>query len=198
MTIPRTSWSMSREVRLAVILVPGDVASEERSIPAFWPNVTGPILFAHSPFADHLRASGRRPFDVVPRTGLVSSPVDQLLGHAPAHQDGDVVPQVYLRIRVPLVDRQLLRNAERHPARMMLTFVDRVRARSERGDDRVPRLVVRSGCFFLVADDHGAPLAPHHHLVLRHLEAIHRDRGEVDPRRVDRRLVGKVREGRRR
>jgi hypothetical protein len=93
---------------------------------------------------------------------------------------------------VPVVERDLLRQAERHAARDDRHLVDRVGVRDELRDERVPGLVVGRVPPLLEADDHGAPLGAHHHLVLGDLEVAHRDPVLVLPRGEERGLVHEV------
>ena len=56
-----------------------------------------------------------------------------LLGDAAAEQDRDLIVQVVARVVVLLVDRQLLREAERHAARDDRDLVDRIGVRQQHG-----------------------------------------------------------------
>ena len=95
-------------------------------------------------------------------------------------------------VRVPVVERQLLREAERHAARDDRDLVDGVGAGEELRDQRVAGLVVGGVPLLLEADDHAAALGAHHHLVLRDLEVEHLDLLVVVARGEQRRLVHEV------
>ena len=69
----------------------------------------------------------------------------------------DLVHQVVARVVVLLVDRQLLREAERHAARDDRDLVDRIGVRQQHGQQRVAGLVDGGDLLLVVGDDHRAP-----------------------------------------
>ena len=66
-------------------------------------------------------------------------PMRDLLGDAAAEQDRDLILEVLARVVVLLVDRQLHRQAERHPARDDRHLVNRIGVRQHHGEQRVTR-----------------------------------------------------------
>ena len=129
---------------------------------------------AHAPFADHLAGEIGRLFDVVPGAGRHVAE-EPLFGDAAAHHDGDRRLEVFLRVRVLVLDRELHRHAQRAAARDDRDLVDRVGVREHRGDEGVAALVVRRVLLLLFGHDHRLALGTHHHLVLRVLEVDHLD-----------------------
>src|SRR5581483_1735499 len=150
-----------------------------------------PELVAHAPLADHLAGELARALEVVAGAGRHVAE-DELLGGAAAEEDREVVLELLAAGGVAVVDRDLLREPERHAARDDRDLVDRVGARDELRDQRVTGLVVGRVPLLLLADDHRSALGAHHDLVLRELEVemVHlvlvRTRGE------ERRLVHEV------
>src|SRR6266849_8481566 len=175
---------------LGVIDLLREVAAEEDLL---FPLAEGhrPELVAHAPLADHLARQLRRAFDVVARPGGHAAQ-RQLLRRAPAEEDGQLAQEVLLRVGVPVVERDLLRQPERHATGDDGHLVHRVGARHELGDQGVAGLVVGRDAPLLQADDHGAPLGAHHHLVLGDLEVRHRDPFLVLARGEEGRLVDEV------
>src|SRR5215470_12177002 len=129
-------------------------------------------LLAHAPLAHHLPRQLGGALEVVTRAGGHVAE-HELLGGAATEQDGEVHQEEVLRVRVAVVERDLLRQAEGHAARDDRHLVHRVGAGKELRHQRVSRLVVGGIPPLLEADDHRLPLRPHHHLVLRHLEVGH-------------------------
>src|SRR2546425_9013306 len=89
-----------------------------------------PELVGHAPFAHHLAGHLRRLLEVVARARRLLVQHD-LLGGAAAEQDGDAVGQVLPRVVVLVVQRELLGEAQRAPARDDGDLVDGVGARQE-------------------------------------------------------------------
>src|SRR5262249_7140519 len=131
-------------------------------------------LLAHAPLAHHLPRQLGGALKVVARAGGHVAE-HELLGGTAAEQDGEVHQEEVLRVRVTVVERDLLGQAEGHAARDDRHLVHRIGAGEELCHQRVSRLVVGGVPPLLEADDHRLPLRPHHHLVLRHLEVGHVD-----------------------
>src|SRR5713226_1985469 len=174
----------------AVVLGPSHLAPEEDVLLVLAEGERAELV-GHAPLADHLARHLGRLLEVVAGTrGLLLE--NDLLGAAPAQQDGDPVDQVLPRVVVLVVERQLLGEPERAAARDDRHLVHGVGARQEVGDERVARLVVGDNALLGVRDDHRAPLHTHQDLVLGVLEVGHLDDLLVLPRREERRLVDEV------
>ncbi len=89
---------------------------------------------------------------------------------------------------------KLHRDAQRHAARNDRDFVQRIGARSHRGDQSVAGLVVRRVALFLVGQNHGPALDAHEHFVLGHFEIRHGDELAILARRPQRGFVHQIRE----
>src|SRR5213080_2543391 len=176
--------------RLRVVDALGEVAAEEDLL-LLLAEGDGPELLAHAPLADHLVRELGGALEVVARAGGHVAE-HQLLGGAAAEEDGEVVDEERLGVRVPIVERDLLGQAERHAARDDRHLVHGIGSREELRDERVARLVVGRVPALLEADDHRPPLRAHHHLVLGELEVAHLDPLLVLAGRQERRLVHQV------
>src|SRR5262245_42976324 len=176
----------------AVILVLGDLAAQEDLL-FLLAEGERTHRVAHAPLADHLARHLGRALEVVAGAGREAVHRD-LFGNAAAEEDRDLIVQVVARVIVLLVDRQLLRETERHAARDDRDLVDRIREWQEHREQGVARLVNRGDTLLGVADDHRAALGSHQHLVLRELEVVHPHDLLVVARRVERRFVDEVRE----
>ena len=110
----------------------------------------------------------------------------------PPQQDRDLILQILARVVVLLVDRQLLRQPERHAARDDRDLVDRIGVRQLHGEQRVPGFVDRRDPLLVLADDHRAALGAHQHLVFRKLEVEHANDLLVVARGVQRRFVHQI------
>ena len=176
---------------LAVVRVLRDLAAEEDLL-FLLAEGQRPDRVAHAPLADHLARQLGGALDVVAGAGghaarsMISSAM------RPPSRMAMLLVQVVARVVVLLVDRQLLRHAERHAARDDRDLVDRIGVRQQHGDQRVAGLVDRGDPLLLVADDHRAALGAHQHLVLGELEVVHADDLLVVARGVERRLVDQV------
>src|SRR5262245_57242397 len=148
-------------------------------------------LVAHAPLAHHLARQLGGALDVVARAGAELRQ-DQLLRRPPAEHDGEAGEHPVLGDAMAVVDRHLLRQAERHAARDDRDLVHGVGTREQLGDQRMARLVVGGRAPLLEADDHRAALGTHQDLVLRDLELGHADPLLVLPRGEKRRLVDQV------
>src|SRR6266536_2521893 len=145
----------------------------------------------HAPLADHRAREVGRDLDVVARAGglLVE---DDLLRDPAAHQDRDLVERELLVDVEPVLLRELLREAQRAAAGDDGDLVHGVGAMEELNDERVAGLVDGRGALLLLADDDGAPLRAHQHLVLRELEVVQLEPVLVAPRGVEGRFVDEV------
>ena len=123
---------------------------------------------------------------------VLSCDEDELLGGTPAEHDGEAREHPVLGDAVPIVDRDLLGEAERHAARDDGHLVHGIGAGEQLRHQRVAGLVVGRGAPLLEADDHGAPLRTHQDLVLGDLEMRHGDPVAVLPRGQERGLVHQV------
>src|SRR5436309_3272184 len=148
-------------------------------------------LVAHTPLAHHLARQLGGALDVVARPGGHAAE-GQLLRRPPAEEDGELAEEMVLRVGVPVVERDLLRQAECHAARDDGHLVHRIGARHELRDQGVAGLVVGGDAPLLEADDHGAPLGTHHDFVLGDLEVVHGDPVLVLARGEERRLVDQI------
>ena len=92
-----------------------------------------------------------------------------------------------------LVDRQLLRQPERHAARDDRHLVNRVRVRQQHREQCVAGFVHGRDPLLFVADNHRPALGTHEHLVLRELEIDHPDRPQVVSRCAQGRFVHQIR-----
>src|SRR5437660_5823744 len=176
--------------RLRIIDALGEVAAEEDLL-LLLAEGHGTELLAHAPLADHLVGELGGALDVVASAGGHVAE-HQLLGGTATEEDGQVVDQEGLGVRVAVVERDLLGQPERHGARADRHLVHRIGTREELGDEGVARLVVGRVPALLEADDHRLPLRPHHHLVLGELEVAHLDPLLVLAGRKERRLVHQV------
>src|SRR5208283_2827698 len=107
------------EIPLAMHLL----AQKDRLL--FSPIIERPHLFAHAPLTDHLPGDFRGPLYVVARSGRLMVEAD-LFGRSPPEQNRDTIHKIIFRIRVPLVDGELLREAERPSSRYDGDFMDGV------------------------------------------------------------------------
>ena len=89
---------------------------------------------------------------------------------------------------------KLHRDAQSHAARDDRHLVQRIGARSHRGDESVAGLVVRRVVLFLVGQNHGAALDAHEHFVLGHFEIDHGDELAILARRPQSGFVHQIRE----
>src|SRR5436309_3645156 len=176
--------------RLGVVDLLGEVPPEEDLL-LLLAEGHGAELLAHAPLADHLVAELGGALDVVAGPGGHVAEHQLLRGAAP-EEDGEVVDQEGLGVRVPIVERDLLGQAERHAARDDRHLVHGIGSRDELRDEREARLVVGRAPALLEADDHRPPLRAHHHLVLGELEVAHLDPVLVLASRQERRLVHQV------
>src|SRR5262245_35934929 len=175
---------------LGVAYLLREVAAEEDLL-LLLPERHRAALVAHAPLAHHLARQLGGALDVVARAGAELRQ-DQLLRRAPAEHDGEAREHPVLGDAVAVVDRHLLRQAERHAARDDGDLVHGIGAGQELGDQRVTRLVVGRRAALLEADDHRAPLGTHQDLVLGDLELGHADLLLVLARGEERRLVDQV------
>src|SRR5438552_3725639 len=176
--------------RLRVVDALGEVAAEEDLL-LLLAEGNGTELLAHAPLAHHLVGQLGGALEVVAGAGGHVAE-HELRGGAAAEEDREVVDQEGLRVRVAVVERDLLRETERHAARDDRHLVHRVGSREQLRDERMARLVVGRVPPLLEADDHRLPLRPHHHLVLGELEVDHVDPVLVLAGREERRLVHQV------
>ena len=93
---------------------------------------------------------------------------------------------------MPVIHRQLHRQAQRPPSWNDGDFVNRIGPRDELGHQRMPRLVVGRGALLLIGQDHAPALHPHQHLVLGKLKVLQLDDGLVQSRRQERRFIDEV------
>src|SRR5207302_2951620 len=145
--------------RLRIIDALGEVAAEEDLL-LLLAEGHGTELLAHAPLADHLVGELGGALDVVAGAGGHVAE-HQLLGGTATEEDGQVVDQEGLGVRVAVVERDLLGQPERHAARDDRHLVHRIGTREELGDEGVARLVVGRVPALLEADDHRLPLRPH-------------------------------------
>ena len=174
----------------AVVLVLRDLAAEEDLLLLLAEGERAHRV-AHAPLAHHAARHLGRALEVVAGAGRQAVHRD-LLGDAAAEQNRDLIVEVVARVVVLLVDRELLREAERHAAGNDRDLVDRVGVGQEHGDQRVPGLVDGRDAFLGLADDHRAPLRAHEDLVLGELEVVHPHDLLVVTGGVERRLVDQI------
>ena len=158
---------------LGIVLGLRDVAAEEDLIFLFSERHR-PEALAHPPFADHTARQVGRFFEVVAGAGGRVAE-HQFFRHPTAEHDGEALENIVFREGVPVIDGQLLGDAQRHAARDDGDLVDRVRPGRQPGDQRVAGFVVGRVAAFGDAQDHAAPLRAHQHLVLGQLEVGHLD-----------------------
>src|SRR6266571_5299049 len=178
--------------RFAVVLVLGDLPAEEDLLLLLAEGQRSHRR-AHAPLADHLARHLGRLLEIVAGAGREDAH-EHLLRHAATHHDRERALEVLARVVVAVVDRELLRDSQRHAARNDGDLVDRVGVRHGVGRERVPRLVIRGQPLLLLGDDEGAALGAHQDLVLGPLEVLHEDELLVVARGVQGRLVDQVRE----
>ena len=82
---------------------------------------------------------------------------DELLGHAAAERDHDRVDDVFLLVDVPLFDRELLGDAERHAGRKDRHLVHRIGVVEHVREHRMAGLVVGDDLFLFGRDCHRVP-----------------------------------------
>ena len=78
-------------------------------------------------------------------------------------------------IGVLVVQRQLHRQAQRHPARDDCDLMQRIGERRQRRHQRMAGLMVSRVLFLFVADDEALAFHAHHHFVLGQFEIELRD-----------------------
>src|SRR5271157_1219341 len=122
-------------------------------------------FLAHTPLTDHFSGYFRGPLNVISSTrGLMVE--HQLFGSPSTKKDRNVVHQIFPRIRVALIDRELLRDTKGSPPRYDGHLVYRIGAGDHPGNERMAGFVVRGITPLLVRDDHALALHPHQYLVL--------------------------------
>src|SRR2546426_1639652 len=177
---------------LAVVLPPRDFPPEENVLLVLAER-EGPEFLRHAPLADHLARHLRGLLEIIPGPGRELVQHDLLRGPA-AQQDRDPVDEVFPRVVVLVVERQLLGEPEGPAARDDRDLVHGIGAGQEVGDQRVARLVIGDRPLLGVTDDHRPPLDPHQDLVLGVLEVRHLDELLVLSRGEEGGLVDEVRE----
>ncbi len=148
---------------------------------------------AHAPFADHVARKVRGALDIVAGAGS-DMPEEDFFGAAAAHEDSEHGFQIFARVGVLIVFRQLHGKPEGHAARNDGHFVNRVRSGSLRGDERVAGFVIRGVLLFLVGKNHGLALDAHEDFVLGHFKIGHGDELATLTRRPESGFVDEVRE----
>src|ERR1700722_3074835 len=175
--------------RIIAMLV--DLASQEDCF-VFFPERERTEL-AHAPFAHHVASDFRRALDVVARAGGDVTE-ENFLGRATAHQYCEHGLEIFARVRVLVVFRQLHGQAQRHTARNDRHFVNWIGARRHRRNQRVSSLVIRGVLFLFVRQDHRLTLDAHQHFVFRHFEIGHHHVLAVLARRPQRGFVHQIRQ----
>src|SRR6516164_3111753 len=177
---------------LAVVLMPRDFPPDENVLLVLAER-EGPEFVRHAPLADHLARHLRGLLEIIAGPGRELVQHDLLRGPA-AQQDRDLVDEVFPRVVVLVVERQLLGEPEGPAARDDRDLVHGIGAGQEVGDQRVARLVIGDRPLLGVTDDHRPPLDPHQDLVLGVLEVRHLDELLVLSRGEEGGLVDEVRE----
>ena len=91
-------------------------------------------------------------------------------GRASAHQHGEHCFEIFPRVGVLVVFRQLHREAERHPSRNDRHFMNGVGSWRHRGNQRMSCLVISRVLLFFIRENHRLALDAHQHFVFGHLE----------------------------
>ena len=117
-----------------------------------------------------------------------------LFGDAPAERDDDGVGDVLLLVDVLLLDRELLRDAERHAGGQDRDLVHGVGVVEDVGEHRVAAFVVRDDLLLLLGEGHRVALEAHQHAVACGLEVLCVDELGAAPHGEQRGLVDEVRE----
>ena len=146
---------------------------------------------AHAPFANHVPSDVRRSLNIVASAGR-NVAKEQFFGRAPAHQYGEHRFEVFLRVGMFVVRRQLHRQAQSHAAGNNGYLVNRIRARRLRRHQRMSRFVVRRVLFLFVGQNHRLAFDAHQDFILGHLEVHMHDEFSVLPRSPERRFVHQV------
>src|SRR3989454_1886457 len=144
---------------LTVVLMPRDFLPEENVLLVL-AECEGPEFLRHAPLADHLARHRRGLREIIAGPGRELVQHDLLRGPA-AQQDRDPVDEVFPRVVVFVVERQLLGEPEGPAARDDRDLVHGIGAGQEVGDQRVARLVIGDRPLLGVTDDHRPPLDPH-------------------------------------
>ncbi len=96
---------------------------------------------AHPELGDHPPGDARRPFDVVRGAGR-DFLEDEVFGHLPGHEDGDIVPELGLGLEHPVLVGHGPGVASGHPAGHDRHFAHRVRVRQHARNQGVTSFVI--------------------------------------------------------
>ena len=134
----------------------------------------------HAPLEHHVPSGARGAGQVVgrPRRGLTEH---HLLRGPATELDRDRVEQVAAAVEVALDLRQLLGDAERHPAREHGDLVDRIGVLAQDGDHRVAGLVVGDDALLVVRQDERRAPQAHQHPVVCPVEVLGRQARVATP-----------------
>ena len=133
-----------------------------------------PELFAKPPLGNHVARYFGRPFDIVCGTGRDAfRAIHHFFGQPATEKGGDRALELLFRGAVPVLFRQIHRNAERPPARNDRHLINRIMLRHTEADDGMSGLVIGRVELLLFAHDQGTPLRSHHDFVLGLFELVH-------------------------
>ena len=118
----------------------------------------------------------------------------ELLGDAPAEPDDERVGDVLALVDVAFLERELLRDAERHARRQDRHLVERVGVLEHVRAHGVTALVVRDDLLLLLRERERLALQAHEHAVACGVEVLLVDLVRAAPHREQRGLVHEVRE----
>src|SRR5581483_971220 len=143
---------------------------------------------AHAELANHSTGEIGSLLDVVAGASRHLAE-ENLFSHASTHHDGQSRFQIFLGVRVLIVDGQLHGYPQCHSARDDRDFVQRVGVLAHSGDECVTSFVICRDLLLVVREQHRLALRAHQDFVLRNLEIVHVNRFAVLRSGVERRFI---------